>query len=160
MAQGKSKAPRLQVVVGDAEHEETMQVAPAPVEEPQGIEEPMQEAPQVEARVEPDETATSATEQDEAADGAANPEPASPKAAKVAASVVSWPSRFFPGHEHAAWGGLCGIVIAILVFVVGFWKTLFVTVMACVGITLGQCLDGDPKIINFIRRMIDELRGE
>ena len=70
-----------------------------------------------------------------------------------------WLQGSFPGHEHAALGGLVGLVLALCVFLVGFWQTLFVSVLVVVGIAVGQYLDGDPKIINFIRRLIAEARG-
>ena len=45
------------------------------------------------------------------------------------------------------------------VFLVGFWETLFVVLLMVVGVALGQYLDGDPKIVNFIRRFLSEGRG-
>lgn len=62
-------------------------------------------------------------------------------------------------HFHAVVGGVCGLVVAILIFVVGFWQTLFVSALAAVGVAVGQYLDGDPKIVNLIRRLLSEGRG-
>ena len=70
-----------------------------------------------------------------------------------------WLSRTFPGSEHAALGGLAGLLVALAVFLVGFWETLFVVLLMVVGVALGQYLDGDPKIVNFIRRFLAEGRG-
>lgn len=67
---------------------------------------------------------------------------------------VAWVSRVVPGHEHAVLGGVAGLLIALLIFIVGFWKTIFVTLLVCVGIAFGQYLDGDPKIINLLRRFL------
>lgn len=63
-------------------------------------------------------------------------------------------ARIAPGHEHAVLGGICGLVFAVLFFVIGFWKTLFVALLVVVGIAFGQYLDGDPKIVNLIRRAL------
>lgn len=71
-----------------------------------------------------------------------------------ARTPYAWVSRIVPGHEHALLGGLAGLLIALLIFVVGFWQTVFITLLVFVGIALGQYLDGDPKIINLLRRLI------
>ncbi|MBQ9315377.1 MAG: DUF2273 domain-containing protein [Atopobiaceae bacterium] len=67
--------------------------------------------------------------------------------------------RLMAEHFHAVVGGVCGLVVAVLIFVVGFWQTLFVSLLAAVGVALGQYLDGDPKIVNLIRRLLSEGRG-
>ena len=66
----------------------------------------------------------------------------------------------FVGHEHAILGGIAGLVIAFLMFTIGFWKTLFITLLVVVGVAIGQLIDGDPKIINVLRRFIDALRSD
>ncbi len=72
---------------------------------------------------------------------------------------LAWLPRVLSGHEHAALGGLCGLLIAVLVFVVGFWRTLFVTVLVVVGVAVGQYLDGDPRLVKLVRKVLAELRG-
>lgn len=69
-----------------------------------------------------------------------------------AARVGGWVSRNFPGHEHAFWGGVFGAVIAVLIFWVGIAQALGVAVLVFVGVAFGQVADGDPKIINALRR--------
>ena len=66
----------------------------------------------------------------------------------------------FIGHEHAILGGLAGLAIAFLMFTIGFWKTLFITLLVAVGVAIGQLIDGDPKIINVLRRLIGALRSD
>ena len=56
------------------------------------------------------------------------------------------------GHENAFWGGVAGLAIALLVFWVGVFRALAVAVLVFIGVALGQVADGDPKIINLIRR--------
>ncbi|MBS6400443.1 MAG: DUF2273 domain-containing protein [Atopobiaceae bacterium] len=63
-----------------------------------------------------------------------------------------WVSRTFPGHEHAFWGGVLGLLVAVLVFWIGILQALVVAVIVLIGVALGQVADGDPKIINLIRR--------
>ena len=87
------------------------------------------------------------------------PAPQKSKLSSAMRNPSGWLQGSFPGHEHAALGGLVGLVLALCVFLVGFWQTLFVSVLVVVGIAVGQYLDGDPKIINFIRRLIAEARG-
>jgi uncharacterized membrane protein len=59
------------------------------------------------------------------------------------------------GHEHAFLGGVIGLVIAVLIFIVGIAKTLAITVFVVAGIAVGQLLDGDPKIINALRALFE-----
>ncbi len=88
----------------------------------------------------------------------ATPEPPvqSPQTAseQPKAGFVAQVQRLVQGHEHAVLGGIAGLVIALLMFLVGFWQTLFICLLVFVGIALGQYLDGDPKIINWIRRLL------
>ena len=53
-------------------------------------------------------------------------------------AVSGWVSRTFPGHENAFWGGV--------------FRALAVAALVFIGVALGQVADGDPKIINLIRR--------
>ena len=77
--------------------------------------------------------------------------PAAPEQ-PVSQRVGSWVSRTFPGHEHAFWGGVAGLVIAALIFAVGIFQALVVAVLVLAGVAAGQLADGDPKIINALRR--------
>jgi uncharacterized membrane protein len=69
--------------------------------------------------------------------------------------LSAWLKRSFPGHEHAFLGGVIGLVIAVLIFIVGIAKTLAITVFVVAGIAVGQLLDGDPKIINALRALFE-----
>lgn len=63
----------------------------------------------------------------------------------------TWVHETFPGHENAVIGGFVGFLVALLFFVIGFWRTLLVVLLVAVGVAFGQVLDGDPKIINTLR---------
>jgi uncharacterized membrane protein len=57
-------------------------------------------------------------------------------------------------------GGVAGLVIALLVFLIGIGKTLLVCLAVLVGVTIGQFLDGDPQIWHFIERLLADSRDE
>lgn len=63
----------------------------------------------------------------------------------------SWLHDTFPGHENAVIWGFVGFLVALLFFIIGFWRTLVVVLLVVVGVAFGQVLDGDPKIINTVR---------
>lgn len=63
----------------------------------------------------------------------------------------SWLHETFPGHENAVICGFVGFLVALLFFIIGFWRTLLVVLLVAVGVAFGQVLDGDPKIINTLR---------
>lgn len=63
----------------------------------------------------------------------------------------AWLHETFPGHENAVIGGFVGFLVALLFFVIGFWRTLLVVVLVVVGVAFGQLADGDPKIIDALR---------
>ncbi len=74
----------------------------------------------------------------------------------VASATTGWLSQNFPGHENAVFGGVCGLVIAILVFVIGFWQALFLALCVTVGVAIGQYVDGNPTVVRFVRRFFGE----
>ena len=61
--------------------------------------------------------------------------------------------RLFPGHANAALFALVGLVVALLVLAFGFWRMMLVVVLVVAGIAFGQCLDGDPKILNRLKEI-------
>lgn len=64
-----------------------------------------------------------------------------------------WVASTFPGHEHAFWGGVCGLLAAILFFVIGLWRALVVAVLVTLGVAVGQAIDGDARIVRTLRRL-------
>lgn len=91
---------------------------------------------------------------------AAGAQSAPTSAATPGRSVASLPQRIsawvhssFPGHEHAFWGAVIGLCIALLVFVIGIFRALFVAVIVCLGIVVGGYLDGDTRIMDIVERM-------
>lgn len=70
----------------------------------------------------------------------------------------AWVRRTFPGHENAFVFGVIGFLIAIFIFVIGFFQTIFVAILVLVGVAIGQQIDGDPKIINALRHLLNNDR--
>ncbi len=84
---------------------------------------------------------------------AAGTKPAGEKDAEAYAKrVSSWVSRAFPGHEKAFWGGVCGLLVALVLFAIGLLRTIIVVVLVGLGIALGQMADGDPKLVKMVRK--------
>lgn len=67
--------------------------------------------------------------------------------------VSAWVSKTFPGHENAFWGGVLGLVAAVVLLAFGILKTLIVVVLVMAGIAVGQLADGDPKLIRALQRL-------
>lgn len=67
--------------------------------------------------------------------------------------LLSWVRRTFPGHEHAFWGGVLGLLTAILFLVLGLWRALVIVALVIVGVAIGQMLDGESKIMDLVRRL-------
>lgn len=74
---------------------------------------------------------------------------------EVRGSAAGWVHRTFPGHEHAFYGGVIALLLALLVFLIGLPRVLLICVLVFVGVAVGQVLDGDPKIIRTIRGLFD-----
>ena len=55
-------------------------------------------------------------------------------------------------HKGAVLGGLLGLIIAVLILIIGFWKALLVLFLVGVGIILGMAIDGNNMIKNSIDR--------
>ena len=76
-----------------------------------------------------------------------------------ARAARAWLHRSFPGHENAVVWGFIGLIVAILIFIVGFWRTLFVALVVAVGVAFGQYLDGDPKIWRALKGIFNDNRS-
>ena len=112
----------------------------------------------VASAAEPEKAAEKPTEADgrQAED---EPNDALEQARSIGQAFKTWMAKTFPGHVHAVIGGLCGLLVAVLFFVFGFWKTMLVCLLVAIGVAFGQYLDGDPRIVNLIRKLVSEGRG-
>lgn len=70
-----------------------------------------------------------------------------------------WVHKTFPGHENAFYGAILALIVALLVFIIGVWRTLLLVILVVVGIAIGQVFDGNPKIINAIRGLFESDRS-
>ena len=97
-------------------------------------------------------TQTEGKEQGKAGNAASGDSGAAGSAAAGFSRVSAWVSKTFPGHENAFWGGVLGLVAAVVLLAFGILKTLIVAVLVVAGIAVGQLVDGDPKLIRALQR--------
>ena len=145
------KMPKLNVEEAEADEKSTSSAAPKTKAKQKS--KTKAKAAKVEATVEADP----APDADDAApDVSDEAKPGANPLRNVASATTGWLSQNFPGHENAVFGGVCGLVIAILVFVIGFWQALFLALCVTVGIAIGQYVDGNPTVVRFVRRFFGE----
>ncbi|MEX1376378.1 MAG: DUF2273 domain-containing protein [Eubacteriales bacterium] len=51
-------------------------------------------------------------------------------------------------HKGAFIGGLAGLIIAILMLIIGFWKAMLVLIFIGIGVLIGMTIDGNSIIKN------------
>ncbi|WP_083307305.1 DUF2273 domain-containing protein [Olsenella sp. HMSC062G07] len=78
--------------------------------------------------------------------------------ARLCRRVAAWTHDVVVGHENAALGGAVGLAVALLIFAIGFWRALFVALCVCVGVVVGQFLDGDARVVRAIRKLFSDNR--
>ena len=98
-------------------------------------------------------TQTEGKEQGKVGNAASGDSGAAGSAAAGFSRVSAWVSKTFPGHENAFWGGVLGLVAAVVLLAFGILKTLIVVVLVVAGIAVGQLVDGDPKLIRALQRL-------
>ncbi len=85
---------------------------------------------------------------------AAAPADEGTKHAHPVEAVQGWIHATFPGHENAVLCGFAGFLVALLLFIIGFWATLLLVLCITIGVAIGQELDGDPKIVTFFKNLL------
>ncbi|MGN0034597.1 MAG: DUF2273 domain-containing protein [Coriobacteriales bacterium] len=60
---------------------------------------------------------------------------------------------FYEDHLNAIFYGIAGVISAILILAIGFWRALLVIVLCAIGIAYGRYRDGDPSTVAFFRRL-------
>lgn len=73
-------------------------------------------------------------------------------------SFRTWLDGLFPGHGNAAFFALIGFVVALVFITIGFMRTLVVLALVVVGLAFGQQLDGNPKILRALKRLLNSNR--
>lgn len=66
---------------------------------------------------------------------------------------VAW--SYADAHPHATLYGIVGFVLAVLILAIGLWDTIVIAVFVTVGTIIGQMVDGDNALVNFIGRIIN-----
>lgn len=73
-------------------------------------------------------------------------------------SVSRWFTTTFPGHQNSVMGGICGLIVALLIFGIGFWRTLFIVICVAIGVAIGQFFDGNPRVVHAVRKVFSDNR--
>ena len=68
--------------------------------------------------------------------------------------LSTWFATTFPHSRNAVLGGICGLVVALLLCSVGLLKTLVIALLVTIGVACGQYVDGDPKLVNLVRELM------
>jgi len=55
-------------------------------------------------------------------------------------------------HKGALIGGLIGLIIALLILIIGFWKALAVLLFIGMGVIIGMAIDGNTTIRNSMNK--------
>lgn len=58
-------------------------------------------------------------------------------------SVYEILADLLDGHRGAAIGVLLGLLVALLLIIFGFWKTIFIGICILIGYVIGRCYDGE-----------------
>ena len=153
----KPAAPKPRVKVQQppqVEQQPTPQPAPQPAPQPTpqpAVSEGWQQEP---ADAQPTGQQSQANAAEATSSNAASQRPQKPRM-----TFKEWVHKTFPGHENAFYGAIIALVVALLVFIIGVWRSLLLVALVVIGIAIGQAFDGDPKIINAIRGLFESDRS-
>ncbi|MDO4537649.1 MAG: DUF2273 domain-containing protein, partial [Coriobacteriales bacterium] len=75
-------------------------------------------------------------------------------------NFFAWVDKTFGKNKYAFYGGLLALLVALLIFAIGFWRVLFISLLVLVGVAIGQVVDGDPRIIRTIRNLFPSDDGD
>lgn len=64
--------------------------------------------------------------------------------------VIFW--KYAQGHPHTVLYGITGLVLALLVLIIGFWRTFVIALFVGLGMAVGQIVDGDGVIARLFER--------
>lgn len=77
-------------------------------------------------------------------------------ASSVVRDLRAWLEETFPGNVNAVIFAVLGLLVALLLFVIGLWRTLVLVLLVALGVAFGQYLDGDPKIVRFFTTLFSD----
>lgn len=81
------------------------------------------------------------------------------KDTRANAGPIAWFKKTFPTKPYTVLGALAGLILALLIFSIGFLKAIFVAICIAIGVAVGQYFDGNPKLITFVKRIFSDNRG-
>lgn len=68
-------------------------------------------------------------------------------------------AHYVKGREHACIGAVVGLLVALLIFSIGFFRTLLIGFCIALGIAIGQYVDGNPKILSLVQKLFKDNRN-
>ncbi|WP_245579118.1 DUF2273 domain-containing protein [Atopobium fossor] len=86
-----------------------------------------------------------------------NMEDAKQSVKNAAHKATTWLEDTFPGKSNAVFFAICGLLAAIAFIAIGFWRSMLLIVFVISGYAFGQSIDGNPTIINSIKRALKDL---
>ena len=89
-------------------------------------------------------------------DGSAGETASAAASVGILALIASWMQETFPKHKNTIAGGVCGLLLALLLFWIGLFKTVVIAVLVVAGVAAGQYLDGDPKIARAAKNLMNK----
>lgn len=89
-------------------------------------------------------------------DGSAGETASAAASVGILALIASWMQETFPKHKNTIAGGACGLLLALLLFWIGLFKTVVIAALVVIGVAAGQYLDGDPKIARAAKNLMNK----
>ncbi len=68
-------------------------------------------------------------------------------------------ATYVKGREHACIGAVVGLLVALLIFSIGLFRTLLIGFCIALGIAIGQYVDGNPKILSLVQKLFKDNRN-
>lgn len=57
-------------------------------------------------------------------------------------------------HKGKIVGGVCGFILAVLMLVIGFWKTMLILLLVSLGATIGSQVDDREQLLRWLDRIL------
>ncbi len=67
-------------------------------------------------------------------------------------------NTYYGSNSHTVAYAIVGFIVALALLCIGFWRTLLFAIFIVAGVAYGQYRDGNPRIVNFFKRIIDRFR--
>lgn len=78
------------------------------------------------------------------------------KSSKHQNKLIAKLDEYFPGNAYTALSIILALIFALSLFMLGFFKTLLLTIFIFVAVCIGQYFDGNPRIIHAVQKFFAE----